>query len=145
MWAGQHYVTFDRQSYSFPSRSTYSMVQDCVDGKAMTYQVFVNQTYECDDDGYQCLAAVKVRVTGARPVALNPTPVTAIGSFYLRAMTSSQRRCDERYFKTASAAGVRETVRLRLRRRRLLQMRQPTTRTDTAHSIGFRQICDFCL
>jgi len=59
-WGGQHYVTFDKKTFSYPGTGTYTMVQDC--NEVPTYKVSVNQNYVCSEEG--CLTAVKIQIKG---------------------------------------------------------------------------------
>jgi len=57
-WGGQHYVTFDKKTFTYPGTGTYSLVQDCKEEP--TYKVSVNQNYICSAEG--CLTAVKIQI-----------------------------------------------------------------------------------
>jgi hypothetical protein len=57
-WGGQHYVTFDKTTFSYPGTGTYSMVQDCKEQPS--YKISINQHYICEPEG--CLTAAKIHI-----------------------------------------------------------------------------------
>jgi len=73
-WRGKNYVTFDKKTYTFPGKGTYTMVQDCKESPL--YKVSLNHTYSCQPNG--CQTSVNIKVKDIQ-VVLTPDSVTVNG------------------------------------------------------------------